>query len=279
MSGTGTDLYTGFGPPALPFPLVVTVILIALPLAGILGFHFGRLEYRRHDYANSPPEALPRGTSLGAMLALLGLLLGFAFNSALGWREARQSALVDEAMAISTAFLSADLLDDPGRTELQTRILAYARTRLPGVEDIRTQEAWAAFLARTVEAQALIWPSTLQAMESASAPIRSAVARSVTEMLDAHTKRIAAAAENIPRPAGLMIVAAGLVAVFVLGNQAALQGRKLTWRIFLFAAVLAVVMIVIADLDRSHAGTMRVNPDTLLATIHQLETALAPAGE
>jgi hypothetical protein len=89
MGDAGTDLYSGFGAPLLPLPYVFAAIRIVLPLAALFGFHLGRVEYRRRDYASIPPEVVPGGTSLGAMLALLGLLLGFAFSSALGWREAR----------------------------------------------------------------------------------------------------------------------------------------------------------------------------------------------
>jgi hypothetical protein len=143
------DLYAGFAEPLLSFPALVALLLVA----AFVGFHLGNAEYRRRGCDKVAAEQVPGGTSLGAMLALLGLQLGFAFSSALGWREARQSTLVDEAMAISTAFLTADLLEDPGRTELQTRILAYAQTRLASPGDTASREAWDTLLARTLEAQ------------------------------------------------------------------------------------------------------------------------------
>jgi hypothetical protein len=183
------DLYSSFSAPMLPFSYTVAVIIAILPLATIAGFHAGQIEHRRRDYSNVEPEKIPGGTSLGAMLALLGLLLGFAFSSALGWREARQSALVEEAMAISTAFLTADLLDDPGRTELQRSILSYAQTRLATPADIRTETAWDAFLSRTLSAQSQIWPITLRAIEGTdSDPVRTTVARSVTDVKDQSEK-------------------------------------------------------------------------------------------
>lgn len=281
MNGTdAAELYSGFAEPLVPFPYLVVLILLALPLAAFLGFRLGATEYRRLEYGKFSSEKIPGGTSLGAMLALLGLLLGFAFSSALGWREARQSSLVEEATTISTAFLTADLLDDPGRTDLQVRILSYAETRLATVDDTRTREAWTAFLAKTLEAQAAIWPATLRATDAATSdPVRTAVVRSVTDMLDAHTRRIAAAAQQIPPPAKLMIFFVSVIAILILGNRSALQGRPLTWRTFVFAGVLSIVMIIIFDLDRTLEGTMRENPDTLHATIHEMQTALSARSE
>jgi hypothetical protein len=270
------ELYSNFSVPSLPFQFIVAVIIVILPLATITGFHAGQIEHRRRDYSKVEPEKIPGGTSLGAMLALLGLLLGFAFSSALGWREARQSALVNEAMAISTAFLTADLLDDPGRTDLQQSILSYAQTRLATRQDISSEAALDAFLSRTLSAQSRVWPTTLQAIEGATSdPVRTTVARSVTDMLDAHTLRLAAAAEKLPSTARLMILVVATASVLIVGNRSALQGRKLTWRTFVFAGVLAVIMIIITDLDRALEGTIQMNPDTLLATIHEMETALA----
>jgi hypothetical protein len=269
-------LYSGFSEPLLPFNALTVLILIALPIAGYVGFRVGAMEYHRRGYDKLSSEQVPGGTSLGAMLALLGLLLGFAFGSALNWREARQAALVNESIAIGTAFLTADLLDVPGQSDLQAEILSYAKTRLVNPGDTGNRDAWNSFLAQTLDAQASIWPATVDAMaHGTSDPIRAAVARSVTEMLDAHTIRIAAAAEQIPPPAKLMIFLVAIVAILIVGNRSALQGRTLTWRTFVFAGVLSVVMIVIFDLDRTLEGTMRVNPDTLLATIHDMEARLA----
>jgi hypothetical protein len=273
-------LFTGFSGSLLPFPYLVTLVLIALTLAVVVGFHIGQVDRRYRGYDQIAPEKIPGGTSLGALLALLGLLLGFAFSSALGWREARQSALVNEAAAISTAFRTADLLENPGQTELQTRILTYAKTRLATPDDIQSLEAWNAFLSATLNAQAEIWPAARRAISNEpSDPTRVAIVRSVTNMLDAHTKRIAAAAEQIPPPAKLMVFLTAVVGVFNVGNRSALQGKALTWRAFVFAVVLSIVMIMILDLELALEGTIQMNPDTLLATIHEMETDLAKRTE
>lgn len=273
MSSAG--LQAGFAEPLLSLPALALLIVLALPIAAFVGFHVGHLEYRRRGYENVPPDRIPGGTSLGAMLALLGLLLGFCFSSALNWREGRQMALVEEAAAIGSAFMSADLLADPGRTAVQEAILNYAKTRLATEDDIRSSAAFSAFLDRTLAAQTTLWPTTRSALNAeTSDPVRTFVARSVMDMLDAHTRRIAAASEQIPPPAKLMVVLASTAAIFIVGNRTALQGRKLTWRTFFFAGLLVTVIIIIFDLDRSLEGTMKVKPDTMLSTIAEMQSAL-----
>ena len=279
--GTDTaDFYEGFAEPILSFPLLFALVLTLLPVPAFLGFRFGAIERERLGYDKVPNDKIPGGTSLGALLALLGLLLGFAFSSSINWREARKTALIEEAADIGSAFLSADLLEPAQRDQLQPVILAYANTRLAGPEDIKSKQAFDAFLVRTREAQAQIWPTTLLALSGEdSEPTKALVARSVMNMLDAHTRRIAAAGEHIPKPAMLMIVAAALIAILIVGNRSALQGRPLTWRTFTFSGVLSIVILVIFDLDRPLEGSMRENHDPMKEVIYDMELAVAQLGE
>ena len=65
----------------------------------------------------------------------------------------------------------ADTLAEPGRTEIQTARLAYARTRVvePGAR-INTPETAAAFVGRSLERQARLWPTALRATAEPTAP-------------------------------------------------------------------------------------------------------------
>lgn len=275
--GTDTaDFYEGFPEPLFSFPVLFVLILIVLPISAYLGFRLGTIERERLGYDRVPADKIPGGTSLGAMLALLGLLLGFAFSSSINWREARKTALIEEAADIGSAFISADLLEPAARNQLQPVILNYAKTRLASPQDVQSKQAFDAFLLRTRDAQSQIWPTTLQVLSTeTSEPIKALVARSVMNMLDAHTRRIAAAGEHIPKPAMIMIVAAAIVAIAIVGNRSALQGRPLTWRTFTFAGVLSIVILVIFDLDRSLEGSMRENYDPMLEVIYDMENAVA----
>ena len=79
----------------------------------------------------------------------------------------------------------------------------------------------------------------------------------------------------IDRHAKMMISIAALAALAIVGNRSALHGRSLTWRTFALAFLLAVVILVIFDLDRSLEGTMRTKPDTMLAVLLEIESTLA----
>ena len=275
-NGEALATYALIDQPQFTLSVLASIILVVLPLIALLGRKIGAAEYRRWKFDRDKPDRIPGGTSLSAMLALLGLLLAFAFGAGLGWREMRQTAVIEEAAAISSAFLRADLVAEPGRTDLKQALLDYARSRLATPQDVRTRRDWVAFVSRTLDEQARLWPATLSAIGGDTpAPIRATVANGVTDVLDASTRRFGAAFENIPSPVKVMLLLAAGASIFVVGNRSALQGRPLTWRTFMFSGLLSVVIIVIFDLDRSLEGLDTIKTVTLQITIHEMEVALS----
>lgn len=262
--------------PLLPLWGMVVLVITLLPLAALLGWVVGRSRYVKADYANNPPASLPGDATLGAMLALLGLLLAFTFSFVLSRAEARKLTEVEEANAIGTAFLRADLLADPGRKELQEAISTYARTRLPDHRVLDTSASFDEFLRKSLEAQAMLWPTAIKALRDDTPPaIAVLVANGVTEVLDAHSRRLAANLDGVPLIVKLMVLVYAIAALFFVGNHAALRGRRLTWRTFMFSLGVGTVMIVIADFERPNTGFVQTNHAVMKSAIADIDHALA----
>ncbi|NDV99684.1 hypothetical protein [Salipiger sp. PrR002] len=261
----------------IPFWLVIVILLLALPACAYAGFRFGSFELRRHAPGDASAP-LAGEASLGALLALLGLLLGFTFSATLNWREASTAAVVEEGAALGTAFLRADLLPEGAGRPLQEALLDYARTRVIPAGHRATRAQIDAVLARSAEAQAKLWPAVTSALTpDVPGPVQTFVAGGVTEVLDAHSRRVAAASKSISVGIwGLLAFAAG-AGVFILGNRTALQGRRLTWRTMVFSLVLTSVLVTINDLSRASDGFTTVRQDAILATIADMEAALGAA--
>src|SRR5689334_25327755 len=94
------------------FPVGVTALLIAVLLVGAceLGYRVAR---RRGDVEKSD-----EGHVLSAMLALLGLLVGFTFSIVVSRHEQRRLLVVDEANAIETEYLRTQMMPEPSRSRL-----------------------------------------------------------------------------------------------------------------------------------------------------------------
>jgi hypothetical protein len=210
------------------------------------------------------------------MLALLGLLLAFTFGFALSRAEARKVTLVEETAAIGTAFLRADLLAEPGRTALREAVGAYARTRVMDADVMGSSAEFASFFQRTLEAQAALWPTAMNALRTDTSPAISVlIANGITEVLDAHTRRLAAGLDGVPMVVKIMMLAYAASALFFVGNNAALRGRHLSWRTFLFSIGLSVVMVIVMDFERSREGFVQTNLAVMVSAIAEIDAALA----
>jgi hypothetical protein len=224
-----------------------------------------------------PVEALVGETTLGAILALLGLILAFTFANSLAVSQDRKATLNAEAAALGTAFLRADYLPDPGRTDLQQALLAYAQTRIvPPDTRFDSKAAVLEFVAESLRAQAVLWPLTLEATaDPVPPPIKSFVAGAVNDALDAHIDRMQTLSVPVANVTQGMMLSIAVVALFLLGNRSGLAGRPLTWRTFVFAYSLFAVMVTITDIQRSNEGFVRLDDASLRATIFDMEQALA----
>src|SRR5258707_7736482 len=75
------------------------------------------------------------GAIEGAIFALLGLLLGFAFAGATSRLDARRQLIVREVNAIGTAYLRLDVLPAADQPELRRLFRTYLESRVRVYED------------------------------------------------------------------------------------------------------------------------------------------------
>jgi len=101
------------------------LLLLTLGVSEV-GFRVGRRAKAKVPEADSPQL----GTVQGAILGLLGLLLGFSFAAAGGRFIERHDLIVAEANAIGTASLRADLFDEPYRGQYRKLLRDYTTNRM-----------------------------------------------------------------------------------------------------------------------------------------------------
>jgi hypothetical protein len=255
---------------------IALILAVLLPLGVLAGFFAGRSRRKRLREEGAAIEKLISGTTMNAFLALVGLLLAFTFGNSLSVFQSIKDAITHEAAALSTAFLRADYLAEPGRTELQAAILDYSRTRVvPKDERIDTAAKAQAFLETSLIAQSRLWPLTLAATRDPTPPpIQAFAAGAMNDALDAHLYRVATLSVPIAALTQAMVLASAVAAVFLVGNRMGMLGHALTWRAFLFAAFLGVIMFTIVDIRRGSEGLIRVDDSALYATIFDMEQAL-----
>ena len=96
----------------------------------------------------------------------------------------------------------------------------------------------------------------------------------MNEVFDAHTIRLAAFFDTLPRIVMWLLLSVAAAALSVAGYNAGLQGLISRWRMTALAMVLTGIMLVILDLDRPSDGAVTVSQRSIIAAVADMENAI-----
>lgn len=228
-------------------------LLLVLAAGLELGFRVGR----RSVGGGEPAGGGQLGAIQGAVLGLLGLLLGFSFGGAASRFMERQDLVLQEANAIGTAYLRADMLDEPHRSDLRTSLARYVAHRLELSATLRhglKPEAKGEISQLHDE----IWRAASQGARARPATME-VVLPPVNEVIDLHSSRMAAGRKHLPvLVMGLLILCSAL-AMGVIGYGCGLSGRRNLLMTGSLAILIAASLWTTIDLDRPRAGLIQTS--------------------
>ncbi len=255
----------------IPLLVVASLFVTVLYLALEFGFRFGLWQRQMTDSAENNAR---RDVTLSSMLALLGLMLAFTYAFTLSRSDARKHAITDEVNAIGTAFIQADLLPEPARTDVRARLLDFAQTRIIKREFVKDKDAREATLDRTLEAQSQIWPAFKRTLEgNTPGPYEVSMMHAINEVFDAQTKRLAVAFDRMPKAVFLLLLAIAAFSLAVAGHNAGLAGRINRWRMSGFVLILVALILLILDFDQPYRGLIKLDNSSIIALIEEMEKA------
>lgn len=228
----------------LVFPILLALFLVALEI----GFRIRqRLERRREgqpDHGKGGQEFL-----FSAVLGLLALLLGFTFSVGMSRYEARQALVVQEANAIGTAWLRADLLEEPVRTALRSHFKAYVEARLEWSRTGQTD------IERMLQLQEDIWLVTGEAVrEDTSSALSRMVMEAVNKSFELASARESAREAHIPDRVLVLLILYAFISVLMLGYVSGASGGLRRGAILLLLIQLSLAIALILDIDRPGTG-------------------------
>lgn len=204
---------------------------------------------------------------LGATLTLLGLLIGFAFSMAVGRYDQRKNYEEEEANAIGTEYVRADLMPVADGDKVRVLLKRYLQKR---IEFYETQD-WDSLPRINSETSALqneMWSLVAEAAKAQPTPITSLAVAGMNDVLNRQGYTQAAWWNRIPVAAWALLLLLAVAANVLLGF-AARDAR--TRKLFLVLPVLlAIAFLLLADLDSPRRGIIRVTPQNL----HSLLTSM-----
>ena len=239
--------------------LIALAMVILLVSAGEIGYRRGVFRRKSKESVRS----LMSGTG-GAMLGLLGLLLGFTLAMAVSRWDERRDVIVDEANAIGTLWLRAGLLEAPLRDELRDVLRKYteARIALGGSRDDR-----AALRAARSESELLhasIWSVVERSDQPGRSPaVLSSLITAANDVIDLHELRMASIENYLPASLFLLLFTMASVSVGFLAWAfgAANQGGRAA--IVALALLIIAVLLLIMDINRPQRGRIEIGTDSL----------------
>ncbi len=218
---------------------------------------------------------------MGAGLGLLAFMLAFTFNTAQSHFETRVQNLAEEARVARNAFMQADLLEEPRRTEAKELLKDYIDSRREGTEvsDVPAEEELAELLEKAEDIQHRLWMLAVNAdspsEEENSSSVNSSFSTSVLLLTDIHYTRLHSAVMNrIPLTIWMTLYLMAALSMTIMGYQAGLTDRRSPVATITLAIAFSAVIILITDLDRPIMSYFDINDQLLVDLYEYMEADL-----
>jgi len=259
---TGTELLYQRNEYWITFGLFLALILIAC-----CGYLWGR----HHRAKGSDKDTTQLSILQSSVLGILALLLGFTFSMAISRYELRVSLVVTESNAIDTTSLRAKMLPDPFRQTAAIALRDYIDTRLDiydAVDPLKVVDDEA----KERDLQNQLWSVAIGAakQDPHSIPIGLFIA-TLNDAIDLQANRDAAVRNHVPENALVLLMLVAACALGMVGLGYGWSDRAHLGQIVVISGVIALVILIIIDLDRPRRGFIRVGQRsmiTLAETLH-----------
>lgn len=247
--------FQGWSTDALDYLPIYIGLLAGMVLALALGKGLGR----RHQASGDVSVKQWIGIVDGPILAIYGLLLAFSFHGAMQRFDERRKLIVEESIALASAYRQADLLSPERCLAFQQLLRDYVEIqsglRTSALEGDNAKAPYG-LSRRTFEN---LWDF---AVEATSDPEDRDVRRSLLQTLG-EIDRISTMSSTSPYLHPPLIIfmvlfVLSLVSAFLLGYQTSTIRRKSWVHLGLFVLFLAVITYLVVDLEYPRVGAIRI---------------------
>jgi hypothetical protein len=241
--------------PALMAIYVSGFLLIGMLVFIEVGFHIGRRRRTRHS--DSSLENV--GAVDAAVFGLLGLTLAFTFSGASDRLAVRRAQIVQEANAIGTAYLRADLLPPSEQPPIRALFRQYLELRIEVFDKFLNRTVSNAALVKSNQIQAEIWSRSVAACQKSPTPAACMlVLPALNEMIDITTTRTMATLTHAPLIIIGLLVMLSFLGAMLSGYTMSLQARRNPLHMILFALAISSTVYVVLDLEYPRAGLINL---------------------
>src|SRR5499425_3421169 len=213
-------------------PLIFFVVtLVVLWIFAHIGAFF-----RQRQHPAALEDSDDYGLILGATLTLLGLLIGFSFSMAISRYDQRKNYEEEEANAIGTEYVRADLLPAGDSTKARDLLRKYLDRRIL-FYTTRDDSQLAQIERETVTLQNELWAAIQPAAAANPNPVMALVVSGMNDVLNSQGYTQAAWWNRIPVAAWALMTAIAVSCNLLLGYGA----RERDWRTLLIVPIVVSI--------------------------------------
>jgi hypothetical protein len=199
-------------------------------------------------------------TLVSIIVGLVAFLLAFTFNMAAQRFQDRRDILVEDVNAIGTAYLRTDTISEPERSNIKELLREYIDNRL----NIAASQEIEQRIRRAGEIQEELWRQTARATEKDRSPVAALFEDAMNNMIDLHTKRVTNFLKHhIPDSIWIALFALTALGIAAMGYQNGLLDHGRSPAVFIVSLMFAIVIFMIADLDRPGHGLITVDQQAM----------------
>lgn len=243
------------------FALTVGVVLAVVEI----GFWLGESKRRRHEDIKDASL----GSMVGATLGLLAFMLAFTFGMAASRYDTRRGHVLEEANAIHTCYLRAEMLPQPHSNEIRSLLRQYLEIRTSWYTAEQAQNA----IASSEAVQQRLWTAAVTVgREHPDSVVAGLFVTALNQVFDLHSKRVKAALRSrIPVVILIILFFVTTLANLSVGYLAGIAGKRANLVSIALVLAYSSVFYLIIDLDRPHGGLLTASQHPL----HDLRKTMA----
>jgi hypothetical protein len=239
--------------------MVLVILVVVLLALSEFGWRVGLARSRAKLEKTKDGGSVPT-----AVLTLLGLLLGFSFAMAVSRHETRRELVVQEANSIITTARRARLLPEPQADNVSRLLREYVALRIEAHRETQFSQRFAALRKSSADLHERLWNEVVAAAAKQPTPITASFIASLNETIDFEATRIAAKRNHVPGAVWLLLLCVAGCGLWLTGWEAGIAGGHPFLARFLFPLLIAVVIVLITDIDTPRGGLITVDERPLL---------------
>lgn len=260
MAAVKQEIFYGVNQRLLGFSLL-GVLLISSEIGHQLG---------RWVAARTESDFSELGVLQGGVLGLLALLLGFTFSMSMTRYEKRKNLVIEEANAIGTARLRARTLPAAFAAGSERLYDRYEEAQVESYAAERDVSAPPPALEEKIgRLHEEMWARGESAAKAGRDPVAALYLAAVNQLIDLHAVRLYARNDHVPEPVLILLACVSAMSVLLVGYGYGISGRRQVLPLLIACLIVAIVIVLIMDLDRPGRGRITINPEVLTAaSIH-----------